>query len=1019
MRLKLQLFISFMLIAFGCGVAAQAKQSTNVVGDVRVQVLSPTLVRIELKGPEGFEDRSTFHIVERDWDGVSVKKNVAEGYVNLTTKDFVVKVPQDGKGLDGIVINNTDGELLWEMPQESASYTAIKCRWVGSGDAYLCDSGDKVGYGPSVADDTYLWKVESIDGYTRISNKATGDYVNIENNLEYVECTPVEGHWTSKDWQVKTVEGYKVLTCRWPMHKDFVHIEGNKGYLEHSPLNVVNAEGKTMDKWWSCLWSIGGQRSGFFSDNRRWLPHPKENTTAWAFCDTPRYVPADWGYNVPPVSAGDVKDNGWDLDNDSADVYVFLPKGDSKLLRKEYITLTGRTDLIPLYGFGAWDSRYYPYTQEYASNKIDRYREAGIPLDVFVVDTDWRVGASHGYGVATDLFPDMEGFIQEAHDKNLRVTFNDHPEPQGDCLDKVEVEYRNEGLRSKFDIGMDFWWFDRNWHTSLLPPAGINKEVFGMYIFHWITQDYYKNRRPFLMANFDGIDNGIINRPPNIAAHRYNLQWTGDTVSTFESLQREIRNAVYAGVFAPFAYVSTDLGGHMGKLSTEQYSRWVQFGALSPNFRLHCGVGYTRNPWDYDDFAMSVVRDYVKMRMRLIPVFYNWARKNFDEGEPILRRCDLDYPEYAEAEDNLQYLLGDGILVAPVCKDSTTTTPGSWLSNSGKSGLKAEYYDNKTLAGDAVVSRNESEINFNWYDRSPAEGVPANAFSARFGGEVTVKADFDVKLGLTADDGCRMWIGDELVIDAWKDQGPTTYWAKGNYKKGQTYPITIEYYENTAGAVCVLSSCKVEEAQINKRDLWLPPGTWVDCWTGKKVTGPKTLTRSTPVREMPLYVKAGTIVTLAPDMQYTEEKPWDNITLDIYPASSTPASSRLYEDDRMSNEYRDGKCRETYFTCSANEKKNTVKVDISAGKGSYDGAYSQRGWTVRLRQPLDWTGSYKVKSVKVDGKKVPFKMIARDENAMPFSVTGGAADSELCQITLDAKSVKKARSVEVKYVSIK
>src|SRR3546814_12117973 len=74
--------------------------------------------------------------------------------------------------------------------------------------------------------------------------------------------------------------------------------------------------------------------------------------------------------------------------------------------------------------------------------------------------------------------------------------------------------------------------------------------------------------------------------------------WTGDTTHDDASLQREVRNAVYTGVYQPFAYTSTDLGGHMGTPTTEQYCRWLPFGAMSPIFRLHCTAGITRDRSD-------------------------------------------------------------------------------------------------------------------------------------------------------------------------------------------------------------------------------------------------------------------------------------------------------------------------------------------------------------------------------------------------------------------------------------
>jgi alpha-glucosidase (family GH31 glycosyl hydrolase) len=846
----------------------------EIVGNVRVQVLSPTLVRIELKGPKGFEDRETFHITERTWPGASVTRSTSGGFECIETSDFIVKVPSNGQSLDGIVITEPNGTELWAMPSTTYTYATIKCRWTGGGNAYLYDdNAGVVRYGSNPNNDSYYWLLESDNGYTQIRNKATGHYMNIENNLDYVECTPVESHWESKDWAFEDVDGFKRIRCRWGDYPDYIHIEYLQGYAEHAPAGTTNPNGHDIGQWWSAMWHF--EITDSFLTNRVWIPHPHSNTEAWAFCDTPRYVPANWGYNLAPPGSPDYHVNGWDLDNDAPDVFVFLPKGDGRKLRNEYLKLTGRTELIPLYALGGWDSRYYAYTQQQALDKIDTYRSRNIPLDVFVLDTDWRVGASHGYQVNTTLFPDMAGFISTAHDKHVRIVFNDHPEPQADALDPIEVEYRNNGLRGKFDIGLDVWWYDRNWHTHLIPPSGINKEVFGMYIYHWITQDYDPNRRPFIMANVDGIDNGYINRPPNIAAHRYNMQWTGDTPCDFASLEREVRNAVYSGVFAPFAYVSADLGGHWGTPTTEQYCRWVQYGALSPIFRLHCTQGTTRDPWAYAAPAEYVVRKYVQMRMRLLPVFYTAARKNYDSGEPILRRCDLDYPNHPEAERNDQYLLGKGILVAPII---------------------------------------------------------------------------------------------------------------------------------TAG---------------NSRTVWIPPGNWICQCTGDIISGPQVITSTVlSVEQMPIFVKEGTIVPLAPDMQYSGEKAWSPINLDVYPSINYLASATLYEDDTITNKYKDGAYRKTNFTAGADDYDKNIIVEIMPAQGTYDGALSSRSWVVRVRRAIEWPSDYAVHSVTVDGYSISdFEIKTRNPNAMPFSNQGGSPDSEVIEIALPSKPVNTPRTVIIYFTT--
>ena len=80
------------------------------------------------------------------------------------------------------------------------------------------------------------------------------------------------------------------------------------------------------------------------------------------------------------------------MSNNAPDIYVFVPRGDYRQLRKDFLKLTGPTEMPPLFMFGAFDSRWYDYSEATALKQIDDYRAHRIPLDVLVVDTGWRRG---------------------------------------------------------------------------------------------------------------------------------------------------------------------------------------------------------------------------------------------------------------------------------------------------------------------------------------------------------------------------------------------------------------------------------------------------------------------------------------------------------------------------------------------------------------------------------------------------------------------------------------------------
>ena len=205
---------------------------------------------------------------------------------------------------------------------------------------------------------------------------------------------------------------------------------------------------------------------------------------------------------------------------------------------------------------------------------------------MFVVDTDWRRGASHGYAVNEILFPDMERFINRAHEKHVHLMYNDHPEAQTQsALDPSEFHYRWNGLTSLFKQGIDVWWYDRNWMTGLHEPMpGISKEVWGMRLYYDITKKYYPDKRPLIMSNVDGIDNGLWNIPSHPASHRFPIWWTGDQKSRWQYLEMGIANGVNSGIHRMMPYVNEDLGGHTdGNPEPDQYIRWIQSGFSRPS----------------------------------------------------------------------------------------------------------------------------------------------------------------------------------------------------------------------------------------------------------------------------------------------------------------------------------------------------------------------------------------------------------------------------------------------------
>ena len=603
-----------------------------VVGAVRVQPLGPYLVRVEVRGPRGFEDRETFTVATRAGELVAARETHGAGTTTIATANYRVVVPDGAAGLAGVRVENAAGETLCEL------------------------SGAMLG--------------------------------------------------------------------------------------------------------------------------KKFLPAPSALPSVWTLGDSPRAVPPAWGALPPPAGMEDAT-SGWDLANDAPDVYVFLPQASGYArFRSDFLRLTGEIPMVPLYALGLWYSRYYAYAEDTALAVIARFRAERIPLDVFVADTDWRVGASCGYAVNETLFPDMARFVRLAHERNVRVMLNDHPEPKGkSALEPEELRYRHEGLTSLLAQGVDLWWFDRNWHTHLQAPApGLDKEVWGMRLYRDVTRDFRPERRPLIMSNVDGVNNGRRDAPSHPAAHRFPVWWTGDTCAEWNYLRMGVSNAVDGGIVSLLPYVHEDLGGHHGQPDPELYVRFLQFGAFSPVTRLHCTTQVHRYPWAYGNDVARIVGDYFRLRYRLLPLLYSAAYEVHRSGLPLLRRCDLEWPEIPEAADSSQYLLGDDLLVAPILE----------------------------------AARNGTE---------------------------------------------------------------------------------------------------------SERTVWIPPGEWLDLWTGRTHRGPATVGVRCALNEFPLFVRRGGIVLSAPQRQATGTPVWPELVVDAFVPEADQAETRIvYEDDGITTAHERGDFAITEFT---------------------------------------------------------------------------------------------------------
>lgn len=124
-------------------------------------------------------------------------------------------------------------------------------------------------------------------------------------------------------------------------------------------------------------------------------------------------------------------------------------------------------------------------------------------------------------------------------------------------------------------------------------------------------------------------------------------------------------------------------------------------------------------------------------------------------------------------------------------------------------GWRGEYYDNLYLQGPPVLVRDDPEIDFNWADRAPAPGMPADDFSVRWTRTVNFRGGKYI-FTVEVDDGVRLWVDDRLIIDEWRDTRPTTYRAEIKLDAGP-HQVRLEYYEHLANAMVRLTWHRPED----------------------------------------------------------------------------------------------------------------------------------------------------------------------------------------------------------------
>ncbi|WP_372774232.1 glycoside hydrolase family 3 C-terminal domain-containing protein [Mangrovibacterium sp.] len=150
-------------------------------------------------------------------------------------------------------------------------------------------------------------------------------------------------------------------------------------------------------------------------------------------------------------------------------------------------------------------------------------------------------------------------------------------------------------------------------------------------------------------------------------------------------------------------------------------------------------------------------------------------------------KIDVQYVKWKTAAKNLNLLEGEYL-----CNDQND-----------EKGLYAEYYDDKFLEG-TPQTRTDNGVNFDPVNQAPDPYTNYRHKSMRWTGYIAPNITGDYKIGVNSDDGIRLWLNNELVVDEWHNRGTTTDQVDLKMEAGKKYAIKLEYFDNGGDAICQL-----------------------------------------------------------------------------------------------------------------------------------------------------------------------------------------------------------------------
>lgn len=537
-------------------------------------------------------------------------------------------------------------------------------------------------------------------------NSTTEHQVKIENNDQYVSFS--SGNLKAivkkgKGWALQFFNGEQLITESGNKAMAYLEVDGEGAYMREQ-LSLGVGE---------CVYGLGERFTAFVKNGQTVDIWNRDGGTGseQAYKNVPFYL-TNRGYGVfvnhPELVSFEVGTERvskvqFSVPGEYLEYFIINGPTPKEVLQR-YTTLTGKPALPPAWSFGLWLTTSFTtsYDEATVSSFIDGMAERDLPLHIFHFDCFW-MKEFHWCNFLWDerVFPDPVNMLKRLKERGLKISIWINPyiaqrshlfkegmekgyflkRPNGDVWqwDKWQagmaiVDFTNPEacawykakLRTLLEMGVDSFKtdFGERIPTDVVYYDGSDPDKMHNYY------SYLYNKVVFeLLEEVKGKGEAVVfARSATAGGQQFPVHWGGDCAATFESMAESLRGGLSLGL-SGFGYWSHDIGGFESTATPALYKRWTAFGLLSSHSRLHGNSSY-RVPWLFDEEAVEVMRYFTKLKCSLMPYLFQTAIQATD-GVPIMRSMNLEFP-FDPACDylDLQYMLGDNLLVAPVFNET-------------------------------------------------------------------------------------------------------------------------------------------------------------------------------------------------------------------------------------------------------------------------------------------------------------------------------------------------------------